>query len=164
MTNRVRRSLCFAAVAALPFTVGVGTAHAESVSAGQDRLYVGNDSQLAGDDQLLVDLRAGRTDDDGDATGVRSRTNSSDVQDVQDVRTDTRTVSNDEGSDSTSGRVILGFDDIKAESIDSDIDLVMVDQNDEPSGQDASGSPAGQRDGAADEEQNADDAAFVFGQ
>ena len=165
MMNRVRRSLCLAAVAALPFTVGTGVANAEGVSAGQDRLYVDTDSDLTGDDEFLLDVRAGNTDNNGDATGVRSRTTSSDVQDVDNVRTDTRTASNDEGNDSTSGRAILGFDDVSLENVESDIDLVMVDENNAQNDRDSSaGRLAGQQDDANDGQQYADDAKFVFGE
>lgn len=163
--NRLSRSFCLAAVAALPFTIGAGVANADSALAAQDRLYVDTDSDLTGDDQFRVEVRAGNTDDNGDATGVRSRTTSSDVQDLQDVRSDTRTVSNDEGNNSTSGRAILGFDDTSLENIDSDIDLVMVDENSEQDDRDMSaGNLAGQPDDASDEQRSADDAEYVFEQ
>ena len=161
--NRVRRSLCLAAVAALPFTAGVGVASAESVSAGQDRFYVDTDTDLTGNDQFLVDARVGSTDSDGDATGVRSRSTSSDIQDVQDVRSDTRMVSNDEGHDSTSSRAILGIDDVSPDGIDSDIDLVMVDENNENPGE-MGGELAGQPSDGTDEQRYADDAKYVFGE
>ncbi|MEW6471542.1 MAG: hypothetical protein AB1679_04675 [Actinomycetota bacterium] len=154
MMKHVRRSLCLAAVAALPFTVGAGVAHAEGVSAGQDRLYVDSDSDLTGNDQLLLDVRAGTTDNNGDASGVRSRTTSSDIQDVQEVRSDTRTVSNDEGNNSTSGRAILGVDDVSLDDENNDRDDTGMN----------SGQLAVQRDDARDEQQYTDDAEFVFGQ
>lgn len=165
MMKQVRRSLCLAAVAALPFTVGAGVANAQSVSAGQDRLYVDSDSNLTGNDQFLLDIRAGSTDNNGDASGVRSRTASSDIQDLQEVRSDTRTVSNDEGNNATSGRAILGIDDVGLDNIDSDVDLVMIDENNDrnDAGMNA-GQLAGQRDDARDEERYADDAKFVFGE
>ena len=165
MMSRLHRSLCLAAVAALPFTIGAGVANAESVSPAQDRLYVDTDTDLTGNDQFLVDARVGSTDNNGDATGLRSRTTSSDIQDVENVRSDTRTASNDEGNDSTSGRAILGFDNLSPDGIDSDIDLVMVDENNEQNDRDMSGGQvAGQGDGAADEQRYADDAQYVFGQ
>jgi hypothetical protein len=165
MLKHVRRSLCLAAVAALPFTVGAGVAHAETVSAGQDRLYIDTDSDLTGNDQFLLDVRAGTTDNNGDASGVRSRTTSSDIQDVQEVHSDTRTASNDEGNNSTSGRAILGVDDVSLDDVESDVDVVTIDDNNDrdDTGMN-SGQLAGQRDDARDEQQYADDAEFVFGQ
>src|SRR5262245_17799418 len=109
----IRRSLCLAAMSALPFSAGVGIAYAEGASAGQDRLQINTDTNLTDRDNFLVDARVARVDDDGDATGLRSRTTSSDVQDLEDVHTDTRAVSNDEGHDATSSRAILGFDDVR---------------------------------------------------
>ena len=165
MMKHVRRSLCLAAVAALPFTVGAGVANAQSVAAGQDRLYVDTDSDLTGNDQFLLDVRAGSTDNNGDASGVRSRTTSSDIQDVQEVRSDTRTVSNDEGNNSTSGRAIVGIDDVSLEDVDSDVDVVMIDENNDRNDTGMNtGQLAGQREDARDEQQYTDDAEFVFGQ
>ena len=165
MMKHVRRSLCLAAVAALPFTVGAGVANAEGVSAGQDRLYVDTDSDLTGNDQFLLDARVGSTDNDGDATGVRSRTTSSDIQDLQEVRTDTRTVSNDEGNNSTSGRAILGIDDADVDDLDSDVDVVMLDENNERNNAGTNAEQlAGQPDDASDRQRYADDAEYVFGE
>ena len=165
MMKHVRRSLCLAAVAALPFTVGAGVANAQSASAGQDRLYVDTDSDLTGNDHFLLDVRAGSTDNNGDASGLRSRTTSSDIQDVQEVRSDTRTVSNDEGNNSTSGRIILGIDDFSLDNVDADVDVVMLDENNDrnDAGTNA-GQLAGQRDDTTDEQRYADDAEFVFGE
>lgn len=140
----VRRALCLAAAAALPLTIGVGTAGAEGTSAGQDRLSVDTNSNLTDGDNFLIDARVATVDDDGDATGVRSRTTSSDVQDLQDVHTDNRTVSNDRGGDGTSSRVILGFDDLgNLDDVDSDIDVVSIDEA---------------------QQQDQEDEQFVFGQ
>jgi hypothetical protein len=165
----VRRALCFAAAAALPLTVGAGAARAESVSAGQDRLSVGTNSNLIDGDQLLLDVRVASIDNDGDATGLRSRTSSSDVQDLQDLRTDNRTVSTDEGGDATSSRAILGFDDARnLDDVDSDIDVVNIDQRHHDNGDAASGNAGpvvGQNQGGAHDEQHyRDDEQFVFGQ
>jgi hypothetical protein len=165
----VRRALCLAATAALPLTLGVGAAHAESVSAGQDRLSVGTNSNLIDGDHFLLDIRVASIDDDGDATGVRSRTSSADVGDLQDVRTDNRTVSNDEGGDATSSRAILGFDDARnLDDVDSDIDVVNIDRRDHDNGGAAPGNAGpvvGQNTGGAhDEQQYRDDEQFVLGQ
>lgn len=162
--NRVRRTLCLAAVAALPFTAGASLAGAQTMSAGHDRFYVDTDTDLTGDDQLLVDARLGRTDNDGDANGVRSQTTSSDIQDLQGVRTDTRLASNDEGYDSTSSRAILGIDDLSPDGIDSDVDLVMIDENNEERTDDSGGQLTGQPSDNADEQRYAEDARYVFGE
>jgi len=164
--NRIRRSLCIAAVAALPVAGGAGVAHADGLSAGQDRLQVDTNTNLTDGDQFLVDVRVAGVDDDGDASGFRSRTSSSDVMDLEDVRTDNRTASNDEGNDSTSGRAIVGFDSVRGlDDIDSDVDLVSIDR-DADNDADAMDVDrvAGQSGGAADEQQYGEDAEFVFGQ
>lgn len=164
--HRIRRSFCFAAVAALPFSLGVGVAHAEGISAGHERLYLGTDTNLTDQDQFLIDVRGGSVDDDGDANGVRSRTTSSDIQDVEGVRSDSRAVSNDEGNDSTSMRAILGIDDLgRLDSVDSDIDVLMIDQRRDENNVDSmsAGRVAGQEDTAGDEQQYSEDAEFVFG-
>lgn len=164
MMNRVRRTFCLAAVATLPFTAGAGVAGAQSAPAGQDRFYVDTDTDLTDADQLLVDARVGSTDHDGDATGVRSRTTSSDIADVEDVRSDTRTATNDEGHDSTSSRAILGIDDVSTDGINSDIDLVRIDENNEEGTDGMGGQLAGQPSGNAGEQQYSDDAEYVFGE
>lgn len=163
--NRVRRSLCLAAVAALPFTIGAGVANAEGVSAGQDRLHLDTNTNLTDGDQFLVDVRAVSIDDNGDATGVRSRTTSSDILDVENVRSDNRTVSNDEGNDSTSGRAILGIDGLRGlDEIESDIDLVTIDGNDDENTTDANADQVAGQSDATDEQQYGEDAEFVLGE
>lgn len=164
----VRRALCLAAAAVLPVIIGAGAADAESASVGQDRLSVGTNSNLTDGDHLLLDVRVASVDDDGDATGVRSRTSSSDVEDLQGVRTDNRTVSDDEGGDATSSRAILGFDDARnPDDVDSDIDVVNIDQRHDDG--DAAPGDAGpvvgpNTGGAHDEQQYRDDEQFVFGE
>lgn len=165
--NPIRRTICFAAVAALPFAVGVSTANADSFSAGQERLFLGGDTNLTGQDQFVIDVRGGVIDDDGDANGVRSRTTSSDIQDLEEVRSDNRAISNDEGDDATSLRAILGFDDIRRlDDVDSDIDVLMIDRRNDETKSDSmsAGQVAGQGDTASDEDQYGEDANFVFGQ
>lgn len=160
MMKSIRRSLCLAAVAALPFTVGASVASADGVSASQDRLQLDTNTNLTEGDQILADVRIATVDNDGDASGVRSRTESSDIQDVENVRTDNRVVSNDEGNESTGLRAILGVDDLRGvDNVDSDIDLVTIDQNNDKD----TNQVVGQNGSGDDQEQYEDDARFVFG-
>jgi hypothetical protein len=168
MIKSIRRSLCFVAVAALPFTLGAGVASAEGVSASHDRLQVDTNTNLTEEDQILADIRVASVDNDGDATGARSRTESSDIQDVENVRKDNRLVSNDEGNESTGLRAILGFDgfdDVRGlDNLDSAIDFVTIDQNNDENTSGSTSQFIGQDDSVNDQQQYEDDAEFVFGQ
>lgn len=162
---RIFRSLSVAVVAlALPIGLGAGVAGAQTPSAGQDRVAVNTDTNLADTDNLFVDVRVVSFDDDGDASGIRSRTSSSDVQGLEHLRIDTRTVSSDQDGDATAARAIVGFDDLSGlDDVDSDIDVVTIDHN----GDDSDGSPAvtgQQNDPGRDDDHYQDDARFVFGQ
>ena len=165
MMKSIRRSLCLAAVAALPFTVGAGVAGAEGVSASHDRLRLDTNTNLTEEDRILADIGVAGVDNDGDATGVRSRTESSDIRDLENVRSDNRLVSNDEGNESTGLRAILGFDDVRGlDNLDSDIDLVTIDQNNDENTSGSESQVIDQDDSATDQQQYEDDAQFVFGQ
>jgi hypothetical protein len=157
---RIFRFLSVATVAlALPIGLSAGVAGAQTPPAGQDRVAVSTDTNLADTDNLFVDVRVVSLDDDGDALGVRSRTSSSDVQGLEHLQTDTRTVSSDQDGDALAARAIVGFDDLSGlDDLDSDIDVVSIDHD----RNDSDGSPG--ITGQQNDEQYEDDTRFVFGQ
>jgi len=157
--NRIKHNLLISAAAALPLALAT-PAFADAGTGVGDRFRVETDVDSSDDllEDTVVDLRIVSTDED-DRFGVRSRTDSGEVDDLH---TDTRAVSQDNDDDAFSTRAILDLGEI--DDLDADLDLIIID-DDNDSGVDevTEAGSEGEADTESGEEMFNEDAEYVFG-
>lgn len=123
----------------------------------RDRVLLGDDVDVSGDGTVLLDLRFGLLDPDGDARGVRSRNQ---ISDPDQSSFDNRFAIFDD-EDASSGRVIVNVHDL--DDIDRDVSVTQVNRDSGDSDQGRFVVPRGPAAGGnGDERQVEDDGAFVF--
>jgi len=154
--KNIKRNLVISAAAALPLSLATPSFAGESAGVG-DRFRVETDIDSSDDllEDTIVDLRIVSTDED-DRFGVRSRT---DTGEIDDLRSDTRAVSQDNDDDALSTRAILGLGEL--DDLDVDLDLIIIDDENDSDLDQVMGANS---DGDSDEATFNEDAEYVFGQ